>query len=170
MTITDSRMRHPAFANLSAVPSPSSVAAVNAPRGDIYRGDIWFVDASSTDSDLGSHRSVGCEIWSNKLAVVISNDRMNQSSGFVQVVYLSTAKTRTPTRLHPTVSLPSQPDNADEAVAFCEQIHTIDVSRLRAFKGGVRGDQLAAIGEALHWTLGFDADHTIPNKKTESGN
>lgn len=118
------------------------------------RGDIWYVSSKSTNAELGAHRSVGCEIWPNKYAVIVSNDRLNETSGFVQIVYISTAKRRSPNRLHaPVVLPPSTGRNTLNAVAFCEQVHAVDMSRLRNYYGEVTDDELDGIDEAILWSL-----------------
>lgn len=136
---------------------PRPTATTNrSPR----RGDIWFVDARSNDPALGAHRSVGCEIWSNKPAIVVSNDSMNARAKFVQIVYLTTAPTRRPNNLHPTVTIP-EPDGHGgpvDALAFCEQIHSVDVSRLRTFQGQVDPAQLNAVDDLVFWALGLDGE------------
>lgn len=103
---------------------------------------------------MGSHRSVGREIWSNKLAVVISNDRMNGSAGVVQIVYLTTSTNKRPSRLHVRIDLPADED-VPFAIALCEQVHTVDKTRLTTFCGTVDAEQMKNLEEAVSWSLGI---------------
>lgn len=48
---------------------------------DIKRGDIWYIE---------SGYSVGSEQRAGRPAIVVSNNRNNQYSGTVEVVYLTT--------------------------------------------------------------------------------
>lgn len=148
-TLTPSKSNHPAFSRRDA-------SGKRIPR----RGDLWFISSDSSDRALGSHRSVGHEIWSNRLAVVLSNNRMNSRAGFVQVVYLATAAARTPSRLHPQVDFPADLtiNGTDTAVAFCEQVHSVDRSRLMEFHGCVEPDDLAEIASSVRWALGLNHD------------
>lgn len=136
-------------------PAPSTPAAsARTPR----RGDIYFIRSRSDDPDKGVHRAVGCEIWSNKSAVVVSNDALNASAPFVQVVYLTTAPSRRPSRLHKPVTIPApiSGDGPLTALALCEQIHPVDISRLGHFQGRVTDAELESIDDTIFWALGLE--------------
>ena len=47
------------------------------------RGDIYYIVSNE-------HTPIGCEIWSDRPAIIVSNDTLNQTSGAVEIVYLST--------------------------------------------------------------------------------
>lgn len=141
----DARSRRPI-----AVAPPQVTARETTPA----RGDIWFVSSRSGEPDLGSHRSVGREIWSNKLAVVLSNDAMNTRSGIVQVVYLTMSENKRPNRLHIQVDMPAA-SQTHVAVALCEQVHSVDQSRLTSLHGAVAPEQLKNIEGAVSWSLGM---------------
>ncbi|MDP9903186.1 type II toxin-antitoxin system PemK/MazF family toxin [Arthrobacter bambusae] len=142
------------------------------------RGDVWFVGSRSTDAGKGSHWSVGTELWSNAFAVIVSNDRMNATSGFVQLVYVSTSSRRKPTGLHVAITLPAHPvlpaepgdqatttggpggtEVSQEAVVLCEQMHSVDLSRLYSYHGRVGSVEMGKIEEAVRWSLGLQ--HTL---------
>jgi mRNA interferase MazF len=108
------------------------------------RAEIWLVAA-----DL-SKPAVGTEIWSDRPAVIVSNNVLNARSGFAQVVYLSTSARK---RTGPThVQLPA-PDGKGEAMALCEQVHTVDASRLRHKMGAVPEDRIRDLDAALALSL-----------------
>ena len=113
----------------------------------ILDGDICYV-ASPDDVAL-----IGCEIWSDLPAMVVSNDATNQTAGVVEVVYLSTSMKKRPTPLHVRVRSGSR-----NAIAMCGQIHTVDKSRLRQKLGTVTETEMSAVDKALCFSLGINAE------------
>lgn len=104
------------------------------------RGDVWMVTADP------ERPAVGNEIWSNRPALIISNNTLNARSGFAQVVYLSTS---THKRSGPThVMLPS-PDGRGGTMALCEQVHTVDASRLQRKLGEIPAGRFRDVDAAL---------------------
>jgi mRNA interferase MazF len=117
-----------------------AAAAGAGPEFRYRRGDIWMVLADP------STPAVGNEIWSNRPAVIVSNNVLNARSGFAQVVYLSTATRK---RSGPThVELPA-PEGTGTAMALCEQVHSVDASRLRRKMGVVPEDRIRDVDAAL---------------------
>ena len=108
---------------------------------DLYRGDVYYVER---------YPSVGCEQQAGRPAVIVSNDLNNKHSSTVEVVYLTTKpKTDLPTHVAITATgIPS--------TALCEQVHTIDTTRLGSFCGSCSDDELARISEALMISLDLD--------------
>lgn len=124
--------------------APRQVAAKASPEFRHRRGEIWMVVADS------GNPAVGTEIWSDRPAVIVSNNVLNGRSGFAQVVYLSTATRK---RTGPThVQLPSL-DGKGEAMALCEQVHTVDASRLRRKLGGVPDGRIRDLDAAIALSL-----------------
>lgn len=113
----------------------------------ILRGDIYYV-ASADDVT-----PIGCEIWSDRPALVVSNDTTNQTAGVVEVVYLSTSMKKRPTPLHVRVRSGSR-----NAIAMCGQIHTVDKSRLRQKLGTVTETEMGAVDKALCFSLGINEE------------
>ncbi|WP_159453463.1 type II toxin-antitoxin system PemK/MazF family toxin [Plantibacter flavus] len=104
------------------------------------RGDIWMVNA-----DPGNP-AVGTEIWSNRPAIIVSNNVMNSSAGFALIVYLSTATRK---RSGPThVEIPVDDGNG-HTMALVEQVHTVDASRLLRHMGSVPATHMREIDAAL---------------------
>lgn len=86
---------------------------------DIKRGDIWYIE---------SGYSVGSEQRAGRPAIVVSNNRNNQYSGTVEVVYLTTQPKRDlPT--HVTISSLSR-----ESTALCEQITSVSTERFGSYR------------------------------------
>lgn len=108
------------------------------------RGEVWLV-ASDPDRP-----SVGTELWSNRPAVIMSNNVINGRSGFAQVVYLTTSARK---RSGPThVQLPAFEGKGD-TMALCEQVHTVDASRLRKKMGTVPQGRMRDLDAAVALSL-----------------
>lgn len=132
-------------------PKPAPPSKKTRSLAPEYRkGDVWLV-ASDPENP-----SVGTEIWSNRPAVVVSADMLNRRAGFCQVVYLtnSTSKRSGPTH----VPVPSH-DGRGDSLALCEQIHSVDCSRMRRKLGYIPGPQMRDIdsGLAMALSLGIPA-------------
>ena len=107
----------------------------------LTRGDIYYVDA------IGS---VGSEQRGGRPAIIVSNDKCNQHSPVVEVVYLTTApKSTLPTH----VTVRSAPR---VSTALCEQVHSVDTQRLGDYCGSCTPQELSAVDMALLISLGLD--------------
>ena len=112
----------------------------------INKGDIYYI------CEDPNKPSIGVEIWSNRPGIIVSNNVSNLNSGFVQVVYLSSSKNKrmdVPTHIVVT-------SDSKEVVALCEQIHTVDKSRLKTKLGQITDEELKDINEALLFSLGIN--------------
>lgn len=108
---------------------------------NITRGDIYYVDAID---------SVGSEQRGGRPAIVVSNDKCNQHSPVVEVVYLTTSP-KTPLPTHVTVrSAPRM------STALCEQVHSVDTKRFGSYCGCCTQQELSAVDMALLISLGLD--------------
>lgn len=105
------------------------------------RGEIYFVSRGAT---TGSEQQAG------RPAIVVSNEMCNIHSPTVEMVYLtSQPKTDLPT--HVTIrSTPRQ------STALCEQIMTIDASRLQDYIATCTAQEMTLIDAALMISLGID--------------
>lgn len=112
------------------------------------RGQIWIVH-ENTDNP-----AVGTELWSNRPAVIVSNDVNNRRSGFVEIVYLTTSTRKRSSPMHIQLGSPLQ--DGKQSMALCEQVHTVDVSRLHRRKGVLGHNVMAQIGEALAISLDIE--------------
>lgn len=126
-------------------PSPANLAQMKAPPVLRHRrGEIWMVT-----SDPGSP-AIGTEIWSDRPAIIVSNNVMNARGGFAQVVYLSSSTRKQSGPTH--VRIPST-DGVGTVMALCEQVHTVDASRLRHRMGAVPQEYIRDIDAALSLSL-----------------
>lgn len=110
----------------------------------IERGQIWYVSASDTTS-------TGSEIWSNRPALIVSNDGTNQKADFVNIVYLTTQNKK---RMPYHVPIKS---GSKDAIALCEQVFPADKSRLVNLMGKATSDEMDRVDSALIFSLGINA-------------
>ena len=143
--------------------NPSQGAAPVEKR--YQRGDIWLV------AEDPLRPPVGTELWSNRPAIIVSNNVTGNRSGFVQIVYLTTSarKRSGPTHIMVPAPMTGRNQPQGEAMALCEQIHTVDVSRLRKPLGTLSRNRMHEIDQAIALTLsiGRNPDSTAVFKKWE---
>ena len=114
----------------------------NKSRKEIHRGDIFYV------TDDPSRPSIGAEIWPNRAALVVSNDSINAHSDAIQIVYLSTSDKKRPSPTHIYVT-----SGKRRAIALCEQIHTVDISRICGKFGHASDSEMDDVSSALMFGL-----------------
>ena len=125
----------------------------------ILRGEIYYVRPASVN--------VGSEQIAGRPAIVVSNDKANQYSPVVEMVYLTTQpKNLLPTHVDITsVERPS--------IALCEQIHSVSKNRIGGFITKCTDTEMAMVDGALCVSLGLEpqpiaepikADVQIKNK------
>ena len=104
------------------------------------RGDVYYVERFQT---------IGSEQRSGRPAIIVSNNTNNKYSGVVEVVYLTTQpKTDLPT--HVPILATGIP-----STALCEQVHSVDCSRLGNYCGRCTEEELQSIDNALLISLGL---------------
>lgn len=111
----------------------------------IQRGDILYIIGDD------EHPPVGNEIWSDRMALVVSNNSLNKRSGILEIVYLSTSETK---RLAPT-HIPIKSGNKI-ALTQCEQVHTVDISRVKEYVGKATEEEMDEVDGALLFSLGIN--------------
>ena len=109
----------------------------------IFRGDIYHVakidNIARTDSSQ----------YDGRPAVIVSNDKCNEHSPVVEVVYLTTQpKKPMPTHVEVLCKVPS--------TALCEQVHSISKGRLTNYIRSCTDEELWEIDKALTTSLGLD--------------
>lgn len=106
-----------------------------------HRGDIFYIERTP---------SCGSEQQSGRPAIIVSNDIGNEHSGTVELVYLTTQQKRDlPTHVQINSSTKT-------CVALCEQIHTVDKSRIGDYIGMCSLNEMESIDMALMISLGID--------------
>lgn len=115
----------------------------------IKRGDIYYVERSQYAPSTGS------EQWSGRPAIIVSNDKNNEFSQTVEVVYLTT---------RPKVDLPTHIDirsSNKPSVALCEQVTSISVDRLGSWDAHCTDQEMQMIDAALAISLGIDCEPQV---------
>ena len=107
---------------------------------DVKRGQIYYVIPKNP---------VGHEISKGRPAVIISNDEINTKLETVEVVYLTTkVSVISPTRINITAT-------GILSSVICEQISTVDKSRIDRYVGDCTPDEMKIIEEAMLTSLGI---------------
>lgn len=110
----------------------------------ILRGQIYYVKMDPENKPIGS------EMWPERPGIIVSNDVNNQYSNTVEVVYLTTKLNKAASPTHVKVYPAKRP-----SLALCEQICTIDRSRLGDFIDTVDEDNMDRIEQAMALSLGI---------------
>lgn len=106
------------------------------------RGEIYYIYNRTT---------VGAEIAKTRPAVIVSNNALNDTSGVVEVVFLTT---------HPKKDMPTHVTIRSTGVvstALCEQVNTVALQRVGDYLAECTKDEMARIDTALLVSLGLDA-------------
>lgn len=108
----------------------------------IMRGDIYYV-----------HKGVcaGSEQYGGRPGIVVSNEKNNQYSDTIEVVYLTT-KMKHPMPTHVEILSTTR-----KSTALCEQVHTVSVDRIGQYIGHASKGEMVAINAALLHSLGLSA-------------
>lgn len=112
-----------------------------AVKGELRRGDCVFVQ---------NDNAVGYEIKKSRHAVVVSNPVVCMTSKALQVVYISK---------NPKRDMPCHVRLDDGRTVLCEQIATVDLSRLEWTGPRLSRHEMCAINAALKRQLMLDAEH-----------
>lgn len=119
---------------------------------DIKRGDIFYI--YKYPNQFGSEQESG------RPAIVVSNDQCNRSSEVIEVVYCTTQpKTDLPTHVRIL-------STRKESTALCEQITSVDKSRIGDFIGSCNTQEMNAINVALMISVDLKFENTGENEKT----
>ena len=106
------------------------------------RGEIYYIN--SIFNEVGSEQRAG------RPAVIVSNDKNNEQSGVVEIVYMTTKpKSDLPTHVF-TRSTPTP------STILCEQITTVSKDRVENFIGRLSDTELQLVENALAISLGLD--------------
>lgn len=114
--------------------------SVQCPEIIVSRGDVYHINSGNTGT-------TGSEIWPDRPAVIVSNDAINEKSDFVTVVYLTTSAKR-PMPYHVPVQSCGKP-----ATAMCEQVFSVDKSRLESKLCSLTQKEMEDVGKGLQLSL-----------------
>lgn len=108
----------------------------------ISRGDIVFI------KDLNT--AIGSEQHGGRPAIVVSNDKCNENSPVIEVVYLTTSRKKSRLPTHVKVRESKRP-----STALCEAVCSIDKRRLDDLIGMASRGTMEKIDRALLISLGI---------------
>ena len=124
-------------------------------RKPLMRGDIYYIEENSG--------AVGCEMKKTRPAVIVSNDMNNTYSSNIEIVYLTTTpKTKTlPTHMEIEI-------NGVKSVVLCENIYTVDRSRINSERyGRLTATEKAELDNRLAISLGLTKKSLLTQQSTE---
>lgn len=108
------------------------------------RGEIYYVERSTNSQTVGSEQIAG------RPAIIVSNEKNNEFSPTLEVVYLTTKqKTNLPTH----VDIRSAKKNS---IALCEQVNTISTQRIGDYIGTCSDYEMQLIDAALMISLSLE--------------
>ena len=113
----------------------------------IKRGEIYLADLSPV---------VGSEQRGGRPGIVVSNNANNAHSNTIEVVYLTTQ----PKKMLPTHTAITA--TGRDSVALCEQINTVDKSRVGLYIGELSAREMAAVEEAITASLALRIENARP--------
>ena len=106
------------------------------------RGQIYYIESN--------HQEIGSEQRAGRPAVIVSNDKNNENSTTVEVVYMTTQpKNDLPT--HVFIRASRRP-----YTVLCEQIYSVSTERLGTYIGELTDRELQELDIALSISLGLD--------------
>lgn len=122
---------------------------------NIKRGEIFYISRG------GAYYS-GNEQHSDRPAVIVSNDKNNENSGVVEIVYMTTQpKTDLPT--HVTVR-----STGRISTVLCEQVYSVSTERIGTYIGECSNKEMENIDIALMISLQLDGNMKTSKKYNET--
>ena len=111
------------------------------------RGDIYYILKGTVDT-------VGSEQQPGRPAIIVSNNKANEHSPVLEVVYLTT---------QPKHDLPTHVEIRSTplvSTALCEQVTSVFVDRIGSYVGTCTCNEMDLIDECLMVSLGLDCYYT----------
>lgn len=121
---------------------------------EVYRGDIFYITGSGGKIN-------GSEQRQDRPAVVVSNDKANEHSPVIEVVFLTTAEKAKylPTHVDVMCQVPS--------IALCEQVNSISKTRLGVYIRTCSDYEMKMIDAALMVSLALSEESAIADNSAE---
>ena len=109
---------------------------------DIRRGDIFYISGGKTYAGYGKQSECG------RPAIIVSNDLMNKTADYVEVVYLTTQEKK---------DLPTHSEIIckQKSTAMCETIYTVNKDRVGDYVKSLTSAEIAALNECLMNSIGL---------------
>ena len=122
---------------------------------DIKRGEIFYIIQ-------GGASTQGSEQYSDRPAVVVSNDKNNENSSVVEVVYMTT---------QPKIDLPTHVtvrSTGRVSTVLCEQVYSVSTDRVIQYIGQCSDAEMDNIDIALMISLQLDGNTKTSKKYNET--
>ena len=116
------------------------------------RGEIYYIERSG-------YNETGSEQRSGRPAIIVSNDKCNEHSEVLEVVFLTT---------QPKSDLPTHIDirsSTKPSVALCEQINSVAIQRFGEYIGTCSEYEMIMIDAALAISLGLESENKQDKKE-----
>ena len=120
--------------------SPPTPVSPPSPR----RGEIWDVNWSP---------GRGAEIQGTRPALIIQNDRGNASSNYPLTIVAAMSRTERELPLHVRIAPNAENGLTGYTDVKCEQVMTIEKSRLLRRRGSISSEELVRVDVALKLSL-----------------
>lgn len=133
-------MSNEARQTLPSPKQPSTYADVPGPR----RGEIWDVNWSP---------GRGAEQQGTRPALIIQNNRGNASTSYPLTIVASMSRTERELALHVRISPTPENGLTDFTDVKCEQVMTIEKSRLLRRRGVITSEEMQRVDHALRLSL-----------------
>ena len=122
---------------------------------DIKRGEMFYISRGGASYN-------GSEQHADRPAVVVSNDKNNENSNVVEIVYMTTQpKTDLPT--HVTVR-----STGRVSTVLCEQVYSVSIDRVGTYIGECTDKEMENIDIALMISLQLDGNIKTSKKYNET--
>ncbi len=125
-------------------PSPGQYDVPPSPR----RGEIWDVNWSP---------GRGAEQQGTRPALIIQNDRGNASPAYPLTIVVSMSRTERELSLHVRIIPNEENGLTDKTDVKCEQVMTIEKSRLLRRRGAITTEELSKVDTALKLSLNLQS-------------
>jgi mRNA interferase MazF len=125
-----------------SLPSPKQYEASSLPSP--RRGEIWDVNWSP---------GRGAEQQGTRPALIIQNDRGNASLSYPLTIVASMSRTERELPLHVRIAPNDENGLSDYSDVKCEQLMTIEKSRLLRKRGSISAEELHRVDLALRVSL-----------------
>ena len=106
------------------------------------RGEIYYIKSNYSET--------GFEQKGDRPAVIVSNDKCNEHSCVLEVVFMTT-KPKKPLPTHVLV----KEDSARPSTVLCEQITSVDIGRISDYMGTLTEEEMLEVDKALAISLGL---------------
>src|ERR1700730_8788112 len=127
-----------------SVPGPQAGSFHQTAPPSPRRGEIWDVNWSP---------GRGAEQQGTRPALVIQNDRGNASPSYPLTIVASMSRTERELPLHVRIAPNAENGLSDYTDVKCEQLMTIEKSRLLRRRGSISNEELARVDNALKLSL-----------------